>query len=209
MFRSSWLRLSAVLLAGLLVGGTLVLTNPASADLRARAGMVWKKMRPKADQRYIQKAYRANFARVATATGEPVPLNGYADILAMGTTITAPVAGYLVVEGRGTYTIDSGSPLLHCGISVDGDEVWQSTDSRSSSVLASSGPVPCDTSATIPVAAGSHRVDYVTHNDAVGAATFRGGSLTVTFVQFGPNGARPQVPAPSARRLAEVPDLNR
>jgi hypothetical protein len=177
-------------LLGAALAGALLLTvvsiTPAQGHVTSSFTHLWKHIKKKADARYLQKAKAPIPSRTAGVQSDAfVAITG--QHTTMQTSITAPAAGFLVIEARGVF-FTSPTPLLHCGISVDGSGSWPSTFSLSSNVEVAGSTGTCPVSTRIPVTAGTHTVGYAVHNDGSGTASFYGGSISVTYVAYGASG---------------------
>lgn len=129
----------------------------------------------------------ASLIRSASASTEtPVALSG-SDTTFLTVAITAPGAGFLIVDGHVNYSGTAGA-LVHCGVDVDnGPSAWQSVHSQSSLVSFGTGDTweICAKQTRFVVAAGSRTVRFKTHNDGGGTVSASGGSMTVLFEPFG------------------------
>jgi Collagen triple helix repeat (20 copies) len=121
-------------------------------------------------------------SRSAVASSEvSVPVPG------TDTTITAPGAGFLLINGQEIFTASAAGVLAHCGVDVDnGPASWPSTFLQGAATGFAGAVVDTCTKVTrLPVAAGAHTVRYKAHNDGTGTLTGLGGSMSVRFTPFG------------------------
>ena len=179
-------------LLGAALAGALLLTvvsiTPAQGHVTSSFTHLWKHIKKKADARYLQKAKAPIPSRTAgVLSSASISITSTTATL-LQTSITAPAAGFLVIQGQGVY-FSSPTPLLHCGIDLDGVGTWSSTFALSSAEEFPVSTGTCAVSTRIPVAAGVHTVRYQAHNDGTGSASFEGGSLSVTYVAYGSGGA--------------------
>ncbi len=196
----------ALVAVGALLGGGLFIASPASASLRSQAKSVWTQIRPQADKRYVKKADQSKIIRTAHAevASTSVALTGTTATL-VTTTIKAPAKGFLVVTGDGGFQASAAAPLVHCGVALDGSSTWPSSWGQSGgTTMANTGFGGCGITTRFKVAKGSHTVTYEAHNDAGGTVAFVGGSLTVTFEQFGAKGKAGRGKLETGRRGADV-----
>lgn len=188
MVKKAWARTIAMIGVGTLVGAGLVLATPASGEIRS-AVSAWAQAKPRLDKRYVKIVDRSKIVRTASrSTGVGTAISGATTIAPLTATIKAPGKGFLVVSSTGTYTA-SGTPLIHCGIGLDGDmDTWDDAFSTSAASSPSGTFETCDMSLRLKVGKGTHTVSYLAHNDSAGTLTYSGGSLTVTYVPFGRTG---------------------
>lgn len=181
-------RLVALALTSFLVGGVLMALTPADAAMKSSISTIWKKIKPKADKRYVKKTAQSKIVRSVSVTAETGPAVT-TTVTLMSTSITAPTNGFLLITETADFSVNSVTPVIHCGLSVDGDGSWPSTWSLSNLVTGNgTGWTPCPLTARVPVAAGTHTVDLQAHNDGSGTLSFNGGNMTVLFEPYGATG---------------------
>jgi hypothetical protein len=113
-----------------------------------------------------------------------------ADLTVLTAVITAPSAGFLVVNVDGQYSVSAATPIIHCGVDVNNGGTWWSAFNTSQGVTApTTGFHACGKSTRFAVPAGTHTVRYKAHNDGSGTVQSWGGSMNVVFAPFGSAGA--------------------
>jgi hypothetical protein len=199
MHNKSWMRGVALVVAGVMIGGGFFLTAPANAQFISIT-KIWNKIKPKADKRYVKKVDRSKIVRTAGVSSSTSVVLTTTTSEVLVTSIKAPSKGFLVVQSTGTYLAGTVTPLVHCGLALDGDsDSWPGSFGLSAATtMSATGFGQCDVGARFPVAAGTHTVGYQVHNDGSGTLEYHGGALNVTFVAFGKNGGlgtgKPVVP---------------
>ena len=130
----------------------------------------------------------SSLVRTAVAfSNNPQNVSGQATILT--TNITAPVAGYLVVNAS-TDVRSVTDDFADCSLTVDDTSMNGGNRTLALKVGTAHPETVCPTNATMPVQAGAHKVDF----KGMGAdADVKWGrsSLQATFIPFGPTGAQP------------------
>jgi hypothetical protein len=128
----------------------------------------------------------SGIARVASASDDDnalVGING----AALTTTITAPSAGFLVINaGADVFATANNTPT--CSIQVDNNAFLPSD--RTIQLQAGNFEENCTTEAVIQVTAGQHTVDFE-FVGMIATTTVDEASLQALFVPFGPTGALP------------------
>jgi hypothetical protein len=128
-----------------------------------------------------------SLVRVAFAGADSDALVGESGT-ALSTAITAPSAGFLVINAGSDVTNLPPADVVDCFIEVDGTSSGPSA--RTISLGDGNEEEDCTTETVVPVAAGDHTVDFeyagVDNGTTVGAS-----SLQVLFVPFGGTGALP------------------
>ena len=131
-----------------------------------------------------------SLVRVAFADADSDALVGESGT-ALSTAITAPSAGFLVINA-GSDVTNVPEPVadvaIECSIEVDGTESLPSV--RVISLGADNTEENCTTETVVPVGAGDHIVDFE-YADVDADTTVGASSLQVLFVPFGATGALP------------------
>jgi hypothetical protein len=200
-------RLTSVCLlaCAVLLGGSLFTTTSADARLGTSFTTIWNHIRPKADQRYVKKVDRSKIVRVASAASNTGSAVDGTSATYLTKSITAPTKGFLVIDANGTYNVSAPTPLIHCGISLDGSSSWPGNLSLATLVTLPGDWGQCSVSPTLKVARGVHTVSYQAHNDGSGTVDFSGGEMHVVFIPFNGSGnlpAKVAVPRTSGRDIA-------
>jgi hypothetical protein len=179
-----------------LLGGLLFTTTAAEAKLGVSFTTIWNHIKPKADARYVKKTDRNKITRVAAvgADSASVPVSSDTNLLTVQ--IKAPSKGFLVVTANGVYNA-TPTPLIHCGITIDGDDGWPGDLNRSSLVTEPGAWAQCSVNPAFRVGKGNHTLTYAAHNDGGGSLSFSGGQLNAQFIPFNGQGKFPKVPAPA------------
>ncbi|MGZ4318542.1 MAG: hypothetical protein ACXVRD_04375, partial [Gaiellaceae bacterium] len=162
---------------------------------------------PNPDATTLQGFAASSLARATSASGGSTtdPCNSSINpafntttyVNAVAKTVTAPVAGVLVVLGNISFEFANAGPGSAVGLTgrltVDGAQKGPASEGLSSNA----SPGSCNAGRTmslaiaIPVAAGSHTVAYQIRKSAGdGNAFVGGGAVTTLFVPFGNGGAQ-------------------
>ena len=109
-----------------------------------------------------------------------------AETTLMTATITAPTAGFFVVEANGTFSASAAGVVTHCGVDLDNSGAWSTTLANSSgSTAAGAGFLVCGVDTRFTATAGAHTIRFKAHNDGSGTLSGSGGSMNVLFEPFG------------------------
>jgi hypothetical protein len=128
-----------------------------------------------------------SLVRVASADADSGALVGESGT-ALSTVITAPSAGFLLINAGSDVTNTPPADVVECSIAVDLAESAPSV--RSVSLGADNTADNCTTETVVQVAAGDHSVDFE-YADVDTGTTVGASSLQVLFVPFGATGALP------------------
>ena len=130
-----------------------------------------------------------SLVRVASAGADSDALVGESGT-ALSTAITAPSAGFLVINAGSDVVVTDpvADVAVECSIEVDGTESLPSV--RIISLGADNTEENCTTETVVQVGAGDHTVDFE-YADVDATTTVGASSLQVLFVPFGATGALP------------------
>jgi hypothetical protein len=128
-----------------------------------------------------------SLVRVAAAGDDDIALDGVSGT-ALSTPITAPSAGFLVINAGSDVSNVPPLDLVDCFIEVDGAESLPSA--RTIELSSENAEENCTTETVVQVTAGDHTVDFE-YADVDAGTTVGASSLQVLFVPFGATGALP------------------
>ena len=132
---------------------------------------------------------------------------GGADVTILTTTITAPTAGFFVVDADGVFSASAAGVVTHCGVDLDNSGHSSTTFAESSASDRHRSRVrDLRNRYAVHGDRGAHTIRFKAHNDGSGTLSSNGGSMNVVFELFGSvGGVGTVLPSAPTRALTWLP----